>query len=215
MQSSKNVNLPNCKETPSISLFSSPQTPVKVGKGKSQKENNSRCLCSGINFHGAGSSYNLNTNETLVEKITAPIQGKLDPERWFCKACFWRVESLNKKSSTLAVRFCKSLDVNLTEITTKYPLMNTKSMNLMLAVPGRWYQASVQRLSLVKWSPSTSIEKIESFLCSYVSFKMAPKRRKIVPLLAMLQNVVQFQAKITLMSVLWRQFCELGRSSAV
>lgn len=89
---------------PSVSLFSSPQTPVKVGKGKSQKENGSRCLCRGINLHGAGSSYNLYTRETLVHRITSPIQGILSPERqssWVCKACFRRVASLGKRSAVL------------------------------------------------------------------------------------------------------------------
>ena len=63
------------------------------------------------------------------------------------------------KGHPYCVRFCKSLHVNLTEITAAYPLMKTRSMNLMLAVPGRRYQASVYRLSLAKWSPSTSTKK--------------------------------------------------------
>lgn len=65
------------------------------------------------------------------------------------------------KGHPYCVRFCKSLDVNLTEITATYPLMKRRSMNLKLAVPGRRYQARVYRLSLAKCSPSTSTKKMK------------------------------------------------------
>ena len=126
------------KKPPPISLFSLPQTPVKVGKGKSQKKTIRVVFAAASTYTVLEAATTCTQSETFVQKITAPIQGKLDlrdclhgsAEPVFGELSLWT------KSHPYSVRFCKSLDVNLTEITANYPLMKIKSMNLILAVPG-------------------------------------------------------------------------------
>ena len=83
----------------------SPETPIKCGKRNLRAtENNSCCLCCGINLHGAGSTFNIQTNKVLRKKIADLVQDELDPDNQstrVCKVCFRRVESLSKKSADL------------------------------------------------------------------------------------------------------------------
>ena len=63
-----------------------PQTPTKIGmrKGQVKREQDSCCLCCGINLYDEGSTHNLLTHDGLAEKISQLILQTIDVERQSC-----------------------------------------------------------------------------------------------------------------------------------
>lgn len=130
----------------------SPGTPFKSGKRNlGGKQNDSSCICCGLNLYGAGSSYNLRTHEDLAKKIGELIQHNINPRKSsrVCKSCFRRVQSLAKKSSVL--------ETDLTDFRKKFAknslagsgsVQNKENVGLPLpATP----ESSGKRLA--EWSP--------------------------------------------------------------
>jgi len=114
-------------ETPGKKLqkahFSSPKTPLKQGKRTTQKEHNTKttnerdlcCLCCEVLLYGEKATFNLATNQSLLQDLQSILNCFLDLKtvsNRLCWACGRKIESLSKRNRVLSLE--------LTEIRQKF-----------------------------------------------------------------------------------------------